>query len=400
MSIGSEGTSFLTDFWTEKYLREYIASGGSKIKFVSGRPGSGKTYFLQQMLGRAEEEGYLTANFSAREVWLNDFKEVYAQILRQCDLMHCLESCANQIVRSMGYRPEDIPEGMTFMDYLSAQGAADPLTKREIRAQIRGFFLSDPILDNNFALACSILTGGILGHPALERSNRELLLGWLEGSRDVKLALLRPLGLSPSKITKYNARHMLRSLAEVVHLAGFPGIFVAIDDLEIMLNHTSGSEMNYTRVRREDTYESIRQMVDDIDNMGSIMIVFAFDRALIDDEKYGVKSYQALWMRIQNEVRSPRFNRFADIVDMDRMEAQEYNVRTVIQMSEEMAAREMEKSCRCMILTEQEAQDILVQAQTGAVGIPGLVHGMLLRAGETAKESDNGESRWLQSGRD
>ena len=29
------GIQFLTDFWREKYLQEYIRSGGSKIKYES-----------------------------------------------------------------------------------------------------------------------------------------------------------------------------------------------------------------------------------------------------------------------------------------------------------------------------------------------------------------------------
>lgn len=36
------GVEFLTDFWQEKYFQEYIRDGGSKIKFITGRPGSGK----------------------------------------------------------------------------------------------------------------------------------------------------------------------------------------------------------------------------------------------------------------------------------------------------------------------------------------------------------------------
>jgi len=29
------GVEFLTDFWQEKYLQEYIRDGGSKIKFIT-----------------------------------------------------------------------------------------------------------------------------------------------------------------------------------------------------------------------------------------------------------------------------------------------------------------------------------------------------------------------------
>jgi len=50
------------------------------------------------------------------------------------------------------------------------------------------------------------------------------------------------------------------------------------------------------------------------------MFIFAFGRKLIDDENSGLKSYQALWMRIQNEVEGERFNYFTDIVDTDKLE--------------------------------------------------------------------------------
>ena len=44
------GLSPLTDFVTEHYLCDYIVRGGSKMKFVTGRRGSGKTHFLQYMM--------------------------------------------------------------------------------------------------------------------------------------------------------------------------------------------------------------------------------------------------------------------------------------------------------------------------------------------------------------
>ncbi|MEY8427468.1 BREX system ATP-binding domain-containing protein [Lachnospiraceae bacterium 46-15] len=50
------GIQFLTDFWTEKYLREYIRHGGSKIKFITGRTGSGKTHFLRLMTSIAQKK--------------------------------------------------------------------------------------------------------------------------------------------------------------------------------------------------------------------------------------------------------------------------------------------------------------------------------------------------------
>ena len=365
------GVEFLTDFWQEKYLQEYIRDGGSKIKFITGRPGSGKTHFLRLMTAVAGKENYETAQFSAKEIWLHDFKDIYVEIFRQCDVMACLEAVSRHVIQQMGFECEKIPEGMRFIDYLSQIDSVDAITKREIRTLLRKTFLDNPLMDNNFALACSMLTGSILGYPVLEEQNKELLLAWLEGDRSIKLSQLRALDFYPSRITKYNARHMLRSLAELVRMGGHPGLFVTIDDMEILTSRSSLETIHYTKVKREDTYESIRQLIDDIDSMKNIMFVYAFDLELLDNENAGIKSYQALWMRIQNEIVGERFNRFADMIDMDRLAAQEYTPEVIVAMSESIAGTQNSTLVRPLNL--ESAEQVIERAHTGAVGIPQLI---------------------------
>ncbi len=365
------GIQFLTDFWREKYLQEYIRNGGSKIKFVTGRPGSGKTHFLRLMTSIAQKENYKTIQFSAKDVWMHDFKEIYIEIFQQCDILNCLEAVSHCLIQEMGFDHHDIPEGMKFIDYLSQNGMGDALTKREIRTQLRHFFLKNPMMDNNFALACSMLTGSILGYPILEEQNQELLLGWLEGDRSIKLSQLRALEFYPSRITKYNARHMLRSLAELIRMGGYSGLFISVDNLEILISRSSLEPVHYTKMKREDTYESIRQLIDDIDSMRNIMFVYSFDRDLIDNENAGLKSYQALWMRIQNEIVGERFNRFTDMVDLDRLAAQEYSPEVIVSISESLAR--VQKSRPALSLNMETAKEIAEKAHTGAVGVPQLI---------------------------
>lgn len=365
------GISFLADFWREKYLQEYIRNGGSKIKFVTGRQGSGKTHFLRLMASIAREENYMTIQFSAKDIWMHDFKEIYVEIFTQCDILKCLEGVGRHLIQEMGFDYRDIPDGMKFIDYLSQNGMGDALTKREIRTQLRQIFLDNPMMDNNFALACSMLTGSILGYPVLEEQNQELLLAWLEGDRSIKLSQLRALDFYPSRVTKYNARHMLRSLAEVVHMGGYAGLFITIDDMEILISRSSLEAVHYTKMKREDTYESIRQLIDDIDSMKNIMFVYAFDRELIDNENAGLKSYQALWMRIQNEIVGERFNRFTDMVDLDRLAAQEYSPEVIIAISESLAR--VQRNSPVTSLDFDAAQKIVQQSRTGAVGVLKLI---------------------------
>ena len=369
------GIDFLTDFWKEKYLQEYIKNGGSKIKFITGRTGSGKSHFLRLMTAIAQNEHYKAVQFSAKNIWMHDFKELYKEIFLQCGIMECLERISRHLIREMGYDPDEVSDGMRFIDYLSEHGQADALTRREIRTQLKHIFLENPMLDNNFALACSMLTGSILGYPVLEEQNRNLLLAWLEGDRTIKLSQLRALDFYPSRITKYNARHMLRSLTEIIHLGGYSGLFIAIDDLEILISRSSLEPVHYTKMKREDTYESIRQLIDDIDSMKHIMFVYGFDRELIDNENAGLKSYQALWMRIQNEIVGERFNRFSDMVDLDRLAAQEYTPDVIISISKSLA--ELQKNVQAAPLNRETAEDVAAQARTGAIGIPQLIQNIM-----------------------
>ncbi len=369
------GNESLTSFIGKHYFTDYLPQGGSKIKFITGRPGSGKTHLSRLLCADADKNGYLTVSFSAKNVCLYDFREIYLEILRQCDIEKVLSGCADAIIRSMDYDPAQVGEGKAFMDYLSEKGEADALSRSEIRTALRSFFTKNPRLDNSFACCCSLLTGSILGHPVLEPSNRELLLKYLYGDKTVKLSQLRALGLSPSRITKYNARHLLRSLAETVHLGGYSGLLICVDDMEQVAAKSSQGIIKYTKLRRDDTYESIRQLIDDIDSMRYIMFLFACGRELIDNESSGFKSYPALWMRIQNEVVGSRFNHFADILDLDRYADQAYTPYILCEMSSALADA-LNSSAEGVYspIGEETALSLTDRARYGALGLPYLVN--------------------------
>jgi hypothetical protein len=313
---------FITDFWRDQYLNLYISKGGSKIKFLTGSAGSGKSRLLALFQDEARGLGFKTVSISAKSTWIHDFKEIYVAALNEADIISCLRLCADRIIKNMGYSPDEIPEGTSFTDYLSDRVLLDPISKRELRSMLSDMFFKNPQIDMNFAICAALITGDMLGYPTLEPASLEMLMAWLKGEKGVRLPALRKLGLSPSRITKYNARHMLRSLVEIVHLAGYQGLVIGIDDLEILTSTSSLEEIRYTKMRREDAFESIRELIDEIDTLSKTMFVFAFDHELLEDESKGMKSYQALWMRIQNEIEGSRVNRFSDIIDMDTVARQ------------------------------------------------------------------------------
>ena len=382
------GTGFLTDFLAKQYLEEYIPQGGSKLKFITGRSGAGKTHFSRLLLSEAKARGFITVRFSAREVWLHDFREIYLEILHQCDLDFILHRCAEKIIRDMGKDPAAIRPGQTFLDYLAEHREADAISKNTIRSALRDMFTRNPLLDNCFASCCSLLTGSILGHPVLEAADFDLLFAFLNGSREVKLSQLRSLGISPSRITRFNARHLLRSLSEVIHEAGFAGLMVVVDDMEVLLSANVQDPIRYSKGRREDAYESLRQLIDDIDSLRHLFWLCCFDRELIDNENAGIKSYQALWFRIQNEVISTRFNCFSDMLDLDRLADQCFSADLLIELSDNLASVLRSAGLKAEAITEKEAADALERAEFGGIGLPLLVNRAVVSRLEKATVED------------
>ena len=375
------GAEFLSDFLVKHYIDSYIPEGGSKIKFITGHRGAGKTHLLQLLEMEADEKGFLTVSLTANEVWLHDFREIYLAILKRCDLSAILQGCADGIIREMGYNPEAIDQGKTLIDYLAERNEADPLSKSTIRTALRQRFTQNPAIDNCFAACSSLLVGDILGHPALEATERETILAFLYGDKTIKASQMRALGITPSKVTKYNARYLLRSLAELIHMSGYAGLLVTIDDLERLMNRSTDEVIRYSKMKREDAYESIRQMIDDIDSMHYLFFILSFDRELIDNESNGLKSYQALWMRIQNEIVSKRLNRFADILDLDRLADQVYTEEVLCEMSEKLAKVLTANGIPAAAVSKQEAAELEEASLYGSLGLPYLVNRKVLTGG-------------------
>jgi hypothetical protein len=58
-------------------------------------------------------------------------------------------------------------------------------------------------------------------------------------------------------------------------------------------------------------------VIDDAELLNNFLLLLAGRREMIEDEKRGFVSYEALWMRLQTGLVQKKFNPLADIVDTD-----------------------------------------------------------------------------------
>jgi hypothetical protein len=100
------------------------------------------------------------------------------------------------------------------------------------------------------------------------------------------------------------------------------------------------------------------------------MFFFAFDRVLLDDERAGLKSYQALWMRMQNEIVSSRFNKFSDFYDMDKFADNFYDTGILLEMSARLAGIINRGEGRAEPIDEDAAERLLANSKHTSVSLP------------------------------
>jgi len=332
-SITAGGEAGIWNFWRERYLADYIAAGGGKVKFLIGKPGSGKTHALLLLLAEARRTGYVTVYINARQARLNKFDSFYQAVLDGVDVAGLVAAYSGLVVQSLGY-----PGGWTspeedFFTRAQEQGRAAETLRREVQEKLDALY-HDRKVNHNFAMAFTQLCADYLGARRLGPEQKEILTGWLKGS-PVPAKALKPLRIF-TRIDRYNARPMMASFLHLLRLCGRRGLCVAVDSLEALLERGPAGRALYGRTARNEVYESVRQLVDDFAGFEGAFFVFAGRPELIHDEKGGFKSYEALWMRIQSEVSGSRPNRFADLLDQDANVKEFFSVERCLELQDRL----------------------------------------------------------------
>lgn len=319
--------------WRDFYLQDYITCGGSKVKFLIGKPGSGKTHALLLLLEEARRLGYVTFFADARQVRLNKFDSLYQAVLDSVDVEALVTAYCAAVVESLGYRAGQIPPEQDFFSWAQTQDRAADSLRREIQEKL-DLLYQDRKINHSFSLAFAQLCAHHLGSRRLTDEQKETLREWLKG-RPLPARSLKPLKIF-TRVNKYNARHMMASFLHLLRLCGRRGLCVAVDHLSALLERGPEGRALYGKAARNEVYESLRQLVDDFAGFQGAFFVFAGRTELIHDEKGGFKSYEALWMRVQHEVSGSRPNKFADLFSQDALVQEFFTPEACLELQQKL----------------------------------------------------------------
>jgi len=274
-------------------LEDYIAQGGSKVRFINGDYGDGKTHFMSVVRHIARELGFAVSFVVlTREVPLHKFEVVFRELVRELRTDVVGEVGVRALVAA--WLARERPEGEAveaLADALRALPGMDLAFANALVALER--LHAEPLREGET--------------PEARQEARDLLCRWLEGDRISKRAL-KPFGIFES-LNKTNAKRLLASLIAFLRHLGYQGLVLLMDELETVMAQSSSI--------RNAAFENVRLLIDSTDQSRHLHIFLSIIPDVLSAEK-GFRSYDALWSRVRTLGEGGRLNYRGVLIDLHR----------------------------------------------------------------------------------
>jgi hypothetical protein len=302
-------------FLERDYLRGYVDEGGSAVKFVVPSDDSLAARFMENFTAVASGAGFSVARVDAVQTRAHLLEQVFFAVARQVD-WDALAGVATQAALSATGYPA--PNGLLALDVLASHYGVDPRElKRDVDRQLQDQVHRDYAMVAEFRTAMLRLCQAQLRSGQVVDAEHAAVVDWLRGDLR-QIAALRS-ALIFRRIGRHNARHLLLSLAHWLAANGRAGLVVVLDIRRLGFARRPGPEERqgyyYTKAALVDAYEVLRQLVDNTDEMANCMFVVVASPSFVSDPARGLDAYQALKLRIFDEVRDVnRDNPFSSLV--------------------------------------------------------------------------------------
>src|SRR3990167_4459700 len=306
------------DVIRKEYLQDFIRHGGAAVKFIVPTEEIDHIELKQQLCGVSESEGYLFATIDAAKTGVHMIDHIFHDVARQVEWDDLAFSFVSRLLSNNGYT---VPSHQEFnIRKLSELNQLDEtLLPVEIQKLLIKYLFHDYQMCQEFRIAMMRLCLSQIDPSDAYPVPSDVIKAWLRGELS-RVSEIKPAHIF-QKITRHNARHMLSSLSHWLHLAGKGGLVIALDISRCLVQRPKTREQNddsryYTIAAIFDVYEVLRQFIDTTDDMEfCFIVIIATPPFLHPDERRGIYIYDALKMRILDEVRDKyRTNPFSSLI--------------------------------------------------------------------------------------
>jgi hypothetical protein len=262
-----------------------IADGGASIRFIIGRFGAGKSFFLNLARMVAMEQRYvvLQADLTTdRRLHATGghARALYGELMR------------NLAVRTKpdgGALPSIVERWVSdIYQQLRTSGAGDSDMSKAINERLKP--LQELVSGYDFA---TVIAKYFEGYQTENDALMQSALRWLRAEYSTKTEARQDLGVR-SIIDDADVYDYLKLLAAFVRMAGYAGLLVNLDEMGVLSHRLNNSQA------RNANYEMVLRILNDClqGSVTGIGFMFAGTDAFLDDKRRGLASYEALATRL------------------------------------------------------------------------------------------------------
>lgn len=291
-------------FLDQEYLRGYVDGGGAAVKFVVPSDDQSADAFLDQFGRAARGAGYAVATVDAAETRVHLLEQVFFDVARQIDWDDLAFVASQRAVAAAGY-PAPPGSGVSLDELASHHRVDSRELKRDVDRELQRLVQRDYAMVQEFRTAMLRLCQAQLRSGQVVDAEHAAVLDWLRG--DLRQISVLKSALIFRRIGRHNARHLLFSLAHWLAVNDRAGLALVLDIRRLGFARRPSPEERrghyYTKSALLDAYEVLRQLVDNTDEMANCAVVVVASAAFLSDMPRGLDAYQALKLRIFDEVR-------------------------------------------------------------------------------------------------
>ena len=293
-----------------EYLEDFVPAGGAAVKFVVPAGEAERDDVRHGLQAAALRGGFQWAAVDAAATKIHLVEQVFFAVAGQVDWDDLARSYLHRHLLESGYRvPDEASEAGRADSPLSldaleaANDSPGPVFVGELKRGLANRLYRDAAMTREFRLAMLHLCLAQLD-PADDPALAEAVGQWLRGELRLISGVKRALIFQ--RIARHNARHLLTSLAYWLRRCGRSGLVLLLDVTrygDATRPADRGPGLYYGAQACLDLYEVLRQLIDATDDLESCFAGVLAGPEFLTDERRGLRRYQALYLRIVDEVR-------------------------------------------------------------------------------------------------
>ena len=283
VAIGREEeiAAFLSDL-------ENVSEGGSAMRFLIGRYGSGKSFLMQLVRGYALERDFLTADAD-----LTPERRLYGTGgTGLATYRELLKNLASKAAPDGGALPKVIAR---WIETLRAEVGTDDPRGEKMRERVQKTLCEVEFMVGGFDFA-QVVSAYYRAYLAGDDEHMSACLRWLRGEFAGKTEARAALGFSVSTVVSdENWYDFIKLFAVLARKIGYRGLVVFIDECVNLYKIVH-------RVSRENNYEKILSMFNDSlqGRAEGLLLVLGGTPQFLEDPRRGLFSYEALRSRLSD----------------------------------------------------------------------------------------------------